>query len=184
MRTRLEVPPTPSSSCSLASPNKRSQAEELDVPEKVEENTVEKVAVPAPIQPVPVPRSKTRILCWNLINGTLDPQGRFYISWLLVVTCAFLYNAWVIPLRTSFPFQTPQNEEAWMTWDYICDAIYLVDLLLVKHRTIYLFDGFWVTEQKLTRKHYMRKLQFKMDALALLPLDLLYLKLGKLTIDS
>lgn len=104
----------------------------------------------------------------------LDPQGRFYISWLFIVTLSFLYNAFVIPLRTSFPFQTPENRSTWLIMDYICDFIYLIDLLFIKHRTMYLYEGFWIRDRQLTRKNYMRKFQFKMDVISLLPLDLLY----------
>jgi cyclic nucleotide gated channel beta 1 len=62
--------------------------------------------------------------------------------------------------------------------DIISDIIYLLDILLFKHRLVYLEEGFWVKDKKLARKNYITKLQFKLDVLALLPLDLLYLKLG------
>ena len=34
----------------------------------------------------------------------VDPRGYVNISWLLLLTLVFLYNAWVIPLRAIFPF--------------------------------------------------------------------------------
>lgn len=109
-------------------------------------------------------------------NGpVLDPQGKFYISWLFIVTLSFLYNAFVIPLRSSFPFQKEGNQHVWLIMDIVADVIYAIDLLLIKHRKMYLFEGFWVKDRQLTRKNYMRKLQFKMDVAALLPLDFLYL---------
>lgn len=111
-------------------------------------------------------------------NTVLDPQGKFYISWLFIVSLSFLYNAWVIPLRSSFPYQTPENTKYWIAVDICADVIYLIDILFVKHRVMYLFEGFWVKDTDLTRKNYMRKLQFKMDLLALMPLDLLYLQFG------
>lgn len=75
----------------------------------------------------------------------------------------FLYNAWVIPLRSSFPFQTPENIIYWLTADYFSDLVYGVDLVFVKHRLMYLYEGFWVRDKNLTRKNYMRKLQFKVS---------------------
>jgi cyclic nucleotide gated channel beta 1 len=108
----------------------------------------------------------------------LDPQGRFYISWLFIVTLSFLYNAFVIPLRSSFKFQTDENFKYWFMMDSAADLVYVIDLLFVKHRTMYLYDGFWIRDSQLTRKNYMRKLQFKMDCVSLLPLDLLYLHPG------
>jgi cyclic nucleotide gated channel beta 1 len=108
----------------------------------------------------------------------LDPQGRFYISWLFIVSLSFLYNCWVIPLRSSFPFQTPANTGTWIVVDLCADFVYLLDILFVKHRLMYLYEGFWVRDKNMTRQNYMKKWQFKMDLLALLPLDLLYLKFG------
>ncbi|XP_039953997.1 cyclic nucleotide-gated cation channel beta-3 [Bactrocera tryoni] len=114
----------------------------------------------------------------NNEEKTLDPQGKIYISWLCVVSISFLYNAWVIPLRSTFPFQTPENTNTWLICDFCADIIYLLDVIFFKHRIMYLFEGFWVKNKNLTRKNYMRKLQFKLDLLALLPLELFYLKYG------
>ncbi|XP_012154767.1 cyclic nucleotide-gated cation channel beta-3 [Ceratitis capitata] len=114
----------------------------------------------------------------NNEEKTLDPQGKIYISWLCVVSLSFLYNAWVIPLRSTFPFQTPENTNTWLICDFCADIIYLLDVIFFKHRIMYLFEGFWVKNKNLTRKNYMRKLQFKLDLLALLPLELFYLKYG------
>lgn len=105
------------------------------------------------------------IFCSGATNAVLDPQGKFYISWLFIVSLSFLYNAWVIPLRSSFPYQTPENTKYWIAVDICADVIYLIDILFVKHRIMYLFEGFWVKDTDLTRKNYMRKLQFKVSLL-------------------
>lgn len=89
--------------------------------------------------------------------------GRFYISWLCVVSMTFLYNAWVIPLRSTFPFQTVANTNAWLCADFCADVIYLIDVVLMKHRVMYLYEGFWVRNKNMTRKNYMRKIQFKVN---------------------
>lgn len=101
----------------------------------------------------------------NNEEKTLDPQGKIYISWLCVVSLSFLYNAWVIPLRSTFPFQTPENTNTWLICDFCADIIYLLDVIFFKHRIMYLFEGFWVKNKNLTRKNYMRKLQFKVSDL-------------------
>jgi cyclic nucleotide gated channel beta 1 len=111
-------------------------------------------------------------------RAILDPQSWFYISWLFVVTAAFVYNCCVVPLRSSFPFQTDANTPAWIVVDAVADFVYLLDIMLFKHRLIFLDEGFWIKDPYQTRRHYLKKLQFKMDLIALLPLDLLYLKFG------
>ncbi|KAK6632074.1 hypothetical protein RUM44_007104 [Polyplax serrata] len=140
--------------------------------------SVEKIdVVPTEITTEEVPVEKPRQTEKNESGDrALDPQGRVYIIWLMFVTLAFLYNCWVIPLRSAFHYQTPSNIRKWMTCDYIADVIYLADLLFFKPRVMYLSDGFWIKDSKLTRLMYFHKIQFKMDVLSLLPLDLLCLK--------
>lgn len=48
-----------------------------------------------------------------------------------------------------------------MTFDYLADLIYLIDLLFFKPRVMYLSDGFWIKDRKLTRVMYFHKIQFK-----------------------
>nr|CAD7426524.1 unnamed protein product [Timema monikensis] len=110
---------------------------------------------------------------------SLHPESYAYILWLIVVSMAFLYNCWVVPLRSTFLFRNPENLGLWFTVDCCADAIYLLDLMVVKPRIMYLLDGFWIHDTKLTTGKYMRKLQFKMDVFSLLPTDLLYLKFGR-----
>lgn len=93
----------------------------------------------------------------------LDPQGCTYLCWLFVVSVSFLYNAWVIPLRSSFPVHTSQNSNIWLAIDAFADIIYLFDIIFIKHRIMYLRDGFWVYSPKLTRKNYMKKTKFKVS---------------------
>ena len=175
MKTRLEMPPTPSSSTSSPSPP----------PPPINGNRIfanlnshspgKRSAIITPHQSpnkkpmfvADTPRSNVW-LCSSLCSSnddqkTLDPQGKMYISWLCVVSISFLYNAWVIPLRSTFPFQTPENTNMWLIMDFCADIVYLVDVVFFKHRIMYLFEGFWVKDKNLTRKNYMRKLQFKVS---------------------
>ncbi|XP_053688606.1 cyclic nucleotide-gated cation channel beta-3 [Sabethes cyaneus] len=176
MRSKLEIPPTPSSSVSAPSTAPSTQRHNVEL--RAIQNSALTLQSATGAEtchhdyfcPIFCTGAKT--------NTVLDPQGKFYISWLFIVSLSFLYNAWVIPLRSSFPYQTPENTKYWIALDICADVIYLIDILFVKHRIMYLFEGFWVKDTNLTRKNYMRKLQFKMDLLALMPLDLLYLKFG------
>lgn len=90
-------------------------------------------------------------------------SGRTYIIWLLLVTFCYSYNSWCIPLRATFPYQTPDNLAIWMTLDYICDVIYLLDVMAVKPKLMFLHEGFWVDDPNETRKNYRRKTQYKVS---------------------
>ncbi|XP_026314430.1 cyclic nucleotide-gated cation channel beta-1, partial [Hyposmocoma kahamanoa] len=140
---------------------------------------------PVEIPQSPVPSSPVREKKWKGLRLPccdpflpIDPQGRGYISWLLLVTFCYGYNAWCIVLRATFPYQTPENTPLWMTMDYFCDVVYLIDVALVKPKLMYLHEGFWVNDPVETRRNYKKKLQYKFDVIALLPLDLLYLYFG------
>lgn len=175
VKSRIELPPTPSSSnASSPTPPPPPAHPILHASTKTLHPSPEhKVRlVPAGQSPhrgrlfeADTPRSNVW-LCSSLCGAnnnerTLDPQGKIYISWLCVVSLSFLYNAWVIPLRASFPFQTKENTNIWLCCDFCADIIYLLDVVFFKHRVMYLFEGFWVKNKNLTRKNYMRKLQFK-----------------------
>ncbi|XP_048484089.1 cyclic nucleotide-gated cation channel beta-1 isoform X1 [Plutella xylostella] len=143
-----------------------------------------KIVVDSPQSPVPTSpsRAKKRLgftlpsICDPYI--TIDPQGRGYISWLMLVTFCYSYNAWCIALRATFPYQTPENTPLWMMADYTCDLVYLLDVALVKPRLMFLYEGFWVDDPAETRKNYRKKLQYKFDIISLLPLDFFYLVFG------
>lgn len=160
MRNRLEIPPTPptsSGNLSACTPQhqkilfgtKNDDDDDVVVIEALndEKSLVGKqlktVAVEGPSaleDNVKTQHSKCSIFCC-CSGPVLDPQGRFYISWLFVVTLSFLYNAFVIPLRTAFPFQTPENQQTWFIMDCLADLVYVMDLLFIKHRTMYLYEG-------------------------------------------
>lgn len=187
IRSSLNLPPTPtsapSSPVSTRSPDSRqvnsnNRNYRHEGPNKFSLNTTAVTMFEAD-QPS---KSKFNYLRWPTSfcgKSVLDPQGnivnihisfefiklwlsgKFYISWLCVVSMTFLYNAWVIPLRSSFPFQTASNTNQWIAIDICGDIIYCIDVIFVKHRIMYLYEGFWVRDKNLTRMNYMRKLQFK-----------------------
>ena len=63
------------------------------------------------------------------------------MAWLFVVMMAYVYNATVIPLRAVFPYQTRQNWLYWLVADYICDLIYLIDIIVFKTRLRFTING-------------------------------------------
>ena len=67
--------------------------------------------------------------------------GKIYVSWLFLVTLAFMYNAVVIPLRGVFPYQTPDNLRYWLAADYVCDFVYLLDIVVFKSRLRFINNG-------------------------------------------
>ena len=75
------------------------------------------------------------------ITGCSLCSGKIYISWLFLVTLAFMYNAIVIPLRGVFPYQTVHNLNYWLIGDYLCDGVYLIDILLFKCRLRFANNG-------------------------------------------
>ncbi|KAK9737233.1 Ion transport protein [Popillia japonica] len=108
----------------------------------------------------------------------IDPQGNIYVLWMSIAATFVLYNTWVIPLRGSFPYQTLENRATWMFFDYLADLIYIIDIVLIQPRIMFLEDGFWMTDFQFTRHNYMRKSRFKLDLLSILPLDILYVIFG------
>ena len=67
--------------------------------------------------------------------------GKLYLFWLFIVTLAFMYNAYSIPLRAVFPYQTDENLKYWLLSDYLCDFIYIIDILIFKVRISFLNSG-------------------------------------------
>ncbi|CAH2104264.1 unnamed protein product [Euphydryas editha] len=147
---------------------------------------VQLVETPQTPEPPSEPPSPTRKKKSNILklpyfldpSKAIDFQSKSYMTWLLLVTLCYSYNAWGIALRASFPYQTPNNLPIWMTIDYFCDAIYLLDVMFIKPRMMFLNEGFLVEDTVETKKNYQKKLQYKFDVLSLMPLDILYLYFG------
>ncbi|KAM4687358.1 cyclic nucleotide-gated channel beta-3 [Discoglossus pictus] len=101
-----------------------------------------------------------------------------YLLWLCLVSLSFNWNCWFIPLRLVFPFQTSQNLFYWMAIDYICDALYLLDMFMFQPRVQFIKGGDIITDRKQTKKHYWDSARFQLDAASVMPFDLLYLVVG------
>lgn len=152
-RERIETPATPSSISS------RDTIEPALLASKQQSISSEKVSKSVPDtkpQTDPVLRSVE-----FLERTVIDPNGKVYIIWMSIAALSVMYNAWVIPLRSTFPYQNRDNRWIWMTFDYIADFIYAVDMICIQPRIKYLNEGFWVTDKTLLRHNYIKKRAFK-----------------------
>lgn len=124
----------------------------------------------------------------------INPQSGVYLAWLCLMSLSFLYNAYAIPLRMSFPYQTRENFHLWLIADYSTDFLFIVDMLVVKPRRMFIRQGLaivssvysllygtltWLQrERNAMRRRYLFSLELKLDILSLLPLEIGYFWLG------
>jgi hypothetical protein len=94
--------------------------------------------------------------------------GNFYVTWLVLVSACFIYNAWVIPLRAVFPYQTKDNLHIWIGLDAFADVVYLLDVVAFKAHRKFLQEGFWIKIPSEARKSYYKTLQFKVSKVKIL----------------
>ncbi|TEA37473.1 hypothetical protein DBR06_SOUSAS37110005 [Sousa chinensis] len=126
-------------------------------------------------QKVPLTEYLKRIRLPKSIDSYTD---RFYLLWLLLVTIAFNWNCWLIPLRIIFPYQTPNNARYWLITDIICDAIYLFDLLLIQPRLQFIRRGDIIVDSNELKRHYWSSTKFQLDVASIMPFDVFYLFFG------
>ena len=123
---------------------------------------------------------KMRSSYWGLEllykTGSIDPATPVYAFWLGIVSLAFCYNACGILLREAFPrYSTGSALLYWLLLDYFCDSIYLIDIFVKTRLMFHDDDGLVVFERTATTKRYLKTTGFRLDLLALFPLDILYL---------
>ncbi|XP_065486328.1 cyclic nucleotide-gated cation channel beta-3 [Caloenas nicobarica] len=103
---------------------------------------------------------------------------RRYVAWLMLVTVAYNWNCWFIPLRFVFPYQTPSNTIYWFTIDIICDICYLCDLLVFQPRVQFLKGGDIISDKVEMKKFYHSSMKFRLDVVSVLPFEVLYFFFG------
>ncbi|KAK2527905.1 Cngb3 [Columba guinea] len=103
---------------------------------------------------------------------------RRYVAWLMLVTIAYNWNCWFIPLRFVFPYQTPSNTVYWFTIDIICDICYLCDLLVFQPRVQFLKGGDIISDRVEMKKFYHSSMKFRLDVISVLPFEVLYFFFG------
>ncbi|XP_077019339.1 cyclic nucleotide-gated channel beta-3 [Tamandua tetradactyla] len=127
------------------------------------------------IQKMPLTEYLKRIRLPRSIDSYTD---QFYLLWLLLVTIAFNWNCWLIPLRLVFPYQTPDNTHYWLTTDIICDIIYVCDMLLIQPRIQFIRGGDIIVDSNELKRHYRSSTKFQLDLASIIPFDVFYLFFG------
>ncbi|KAK1804556.1 hypothetical protein P4O66_020561 [Electrophorus voltai] len=108
------------------------------------------------------PQSRIGRLLQYRFPASIDPfTNLVYVLWLFFVTLAWNWNLWMIPVRWAFPFQTPDNIHLWLLADYLCDTIYILDILVFQPRLQFIRGGDIVSDKKEMRENYMKALRFK-----------------------
>ncbi|XP_041853872.1 cyclic nucleotide-gated cation channel beta-1-like isoform X2 [Melanotaenia boesemani] len=111
--------------------------------------------------------------------ASIDPfTNLMYVLWMFVVSLAWNWNVWFIPVRWAFPYQTPDNIYYWLLMDYLCDLIYILDITVFQPRLQFVRGGDIVSDKKEMRKNYVKTTRFKLDVASLVPLELFYFKTG------
>uniref|UniRef100_A0A8C3WR16 Cyclic nucleotide gated channel subunit beta 3 n=1 Tax=Catagonus wagneri TaxID=51154 RepID=A0A8C3WR16_9CETA len=128
-----------------------------------------------PFQKVPLTEYLKRIKLPQSIDSYTD---RFYLLWLLLVTVAYNWNCWLIPLRVVFPYQTPDNARYWLITDIVCDIIYLFDLFLIQPRLQFMRGGDIIVDSDELKRHYRSSRKFQLDVASIMPFDVFYLFFG------
>lgn len=177
-RHRIETPATPSSVSSRETVEAPPPTVNKQTPQQETEKAIARKDEEQPsVQTTIETRGFLQKIGEIYEDKVIDPNGKTYLVWMSVAALAVLYNAWVIPLRSTFPYQTPNNRAVWMTFDYIADFIYVVDVFVMQPRIMYLHEGFWIREMCLTRQNYFQKKAFKVKHLFfvfLLPTQFLF----------
>ncbi|XP_077732459.1 cyclic nucleotide-gated channel beta-3 isoform X2 [Canis aureus] len=113
------------------------------------------------------------------LPGSIDSYtDRLYLLWLLLVTIAYNWNCWLIPLRLVFPYQTPDNTHYWFITDITCDIIYLCDMLLIQPRLQFIKGGDIMVDSNELKRHYRSSTKFQLDVASVMPFDVFYLFFG------
>ncbi|KAM7074844.1 cyclic nucleotide-gated channel beta-3 [Molossus nigricans] len=101
-----------------------------------------------------------------------------YLLWLLLVTAAYSWNCWLIPVRLAFPHPAPDHARYWLAADVACDIIYLCDVLLVQPRRHFTRGGDVIVDPPELAKHYRSSTKFQLDVASIMPLDVFCLFFG------
>ncbi|XP_073320444.1 cyclic nucleotide gated channel subunit alpha 1a [Pagrus major] len=107
----------------------------------------------------------------------INPAGSLYYNWLFIITIPVMYNWTMIIARACFEELQHNYLLYWVILDYSSDLIYLADMFF-RTRTGYLEQGLMVKDEKLLRDRYISSFQFRLDAVSMLPTDILYLYFG------
>ncbi|XP_053098394.1 cyclic nucleotide-gated cation channel beta-3 [Pangasianodon hypophthalmus] len=115
----------------------------------------------------------------KVLGTSMDPfTDRRYIAWLSLVTVAFSYNLWFIPVRMTFPCHTPGSIPLWFTLDVLADLIYIIDMIIFQPRLQFCKTGDIIYDRAVIKKNYRASAKFQHAISSIIPLDLLYIPFG------
>ncbi|XP_009077873.1 PREDICTED: cyclic nucleotide-gated cation channel beta-3, partial [Acanthisitta chloris] len=114
----------------------------------------------------------------NLPDSIDSYTDRRYIAWLMIVSIAYNWNCWFIPLRCVFPYETSDNIIYWLAIDAICDICYLCDLLIFQPRVRFIKGGDIIVNKVEMKKFYHSSVKFRFDLISVLPPEILYFFFG------
>uniref|UniRef100_A0A3Q3F439 Cyclic nucleotide-gated cation channel beta-1-like n=1 Tax=Labrus bergylta TaxID=56723 RepID=A0A3Q3F439_9LABR len=77
----------------------------------------------------------------HLLTTLKQNKNLMYVLWMLLVSLAWNWNVWSIPVRWAFPYQTPDNIYYWLLTDYLCDLIYILDITIFQPRLQFVRGG-------------------------------------------
>ena len=110
-------------------------------------------------------------------TGVIDPDGSFLYYWLYILITAVRYNLWVVILRFAFVEAQENHAALWWVLDSVADLVYVLDIL-VNCRVGFYEEGILVRDPKLAWKRYVPSWRFFLDIISILPLELLYFRMG------
>ncbi|XP_039201379.1 cyclic nucleotide-gated cation channel beta-3 isoform X3 [Crotalus tigris] len=149
-----------------AKEEKKEEKKEESKPEEKPSSTVKKQSMKEYMKKFELPET---------IDAFTDHR---YIMWLFLVTVAYNWNCWFIPLRLVFPVQTSSNTVYWIAVDILSDICYICDLLLFQPRVQFVKGGDIITDKVEIKKSYRNSLKFRLDLFSVIPFDVLCVIFG------
>ncbi|PFX19473.1 Cyclic nucleotide-gated olfactory channel [Stylophora pistillata] len=122
-------------------------------------------------------RNSRKMMDSSASSIVIDPSGSLHYWWLIVISISVLYNWIFIIARIAFSDLQTNTISLWLTFDYLSDLIYIVDMI-VQFKIGFMEQGLLVRDPKQLHRNYMRKIIFKLDCLSIIPLDLFYFEVG------
>ncbi|CAL8080744.1 unnamed protein product [Calicophoron daubneyi] len=106
-----------------------------------------------------------------------DPDSWAMMLWLTLVAVAVLYNLWFAIARQAFTELQSKHSELWYSLDGIADLIYILDFV-AQIGTTYLECGLTVLNRRKMAWRYIRSIDFRLDILSVVPMDMLQFHFG------
>uniref|UniRef100_A0A915KZJ2 Cyclic nucleotide-binding domain-containing protein n=1 Tax=Romanomermis culicivorax TaxID=13658 RepID=A0A915KZJ2_ROMCU len=108
----------------------------------------------------------------------IDPDCRFYYLWSALLSLTVAYNTVFIIARCTFNDLQTICKIWWFILDYLCDFLYVLDILFFEVRKAYFENGLLVTDRETLAVRYLTSHNFLVDFVSILPTDFFYLALS------